>query len=177
MNPIPDKQEIKRMVNSNQRQKLGDIFHFAPVFHFEGKNFIDWRCVPQVLLDILGAPKIASSFLEPVPVNTIRKKTATPFPQSKSRLQTLYENQSSICYYCEKLIQWSRWTIDHKLPTFRGGSNAFSNLVGTCWDCNNIKSCLTDTEFLAIQPKTAGIKERAAAKVWPMLHPNTPTHP
>lgn len=47
------KDEVKHLVNTNQWAKLGEIFGFVPAFHFEGKNFLDWRCVPKALLEVL----------------------------------------------------------------------------------------------------------------------------
>ena len=48
-----------------------------------------------------------------------------------------------ICHYCGKHIERKRWSIDHKTPKVRGGSNAYSNLVGACKDCNNNKGRMT----------------------------------
>jgi len=45
--------EVRHLVKTNQWQKLGKVFGFVPVYHFEGKNFIDWRCVPLSLINVL----------------------------------------------------------------------------------------------------------------------------
>lgn len=50
------------------------------------------------------------------------------------------------CVYCgceNKLIL----TIDHKLPTSRGGKDIDKNKQVTCWTCNQLKGSLTHSEF------------------------------
>jgi hypothetical protein len=60
-------------------------------------------------------------------------------------LRTQLTQQSNSCYYCGcALITFS---IDHKLPRSRGGTNKESNIVLTCGDCNHLKFTRTETEF------------------------------
>ncbi len=40
------------------------------------------------------------------------------------------------CYWCSRPIEQHTATIDHVIPLSRGGSNAASNCVLTCYDCN-----------------------------------------
>ncbi|NKM04160.1 HNH endonuclease [Rhizobium leguminosarum] len=63
------------------------------------------------------------------------------------------------CFYCERPLnsrQVARrgdrnkgldYTIDHKTPVSRGGSNERSNRVPCCFRCNQVKGDLTDVEF------------------------------
>lgn len=46
--------------------------------------------------------------------------------------------QKGQCYYC-KLPILGAWITDHKIPLYRGGTSAYSNLCVTCWDCNKDK--------------------------------------
>lgn len=67
-----------------------------------------------------------------------------------------------VCAYCRVGVAE---TVDHIVPVSRGGSNAWSNLVGCCRECNELKADRT--------PKEAGMvlrlplrfvrNERAAA--------------
>lgn len=59
------------------------------------------------------------------------------------------------CFYCN--IETSphhedgthnKTTIDHLIPISRGGSDEWSNLVISCFRCNNLKKNLTLEEFI-----------------------------
>ena len=49
------------------------------------------------------------------------------------------------------------WSIDHKLPKNRGGSNELINLHLVCIKCNKVKGDLTDEEFKQLM---AFVKEK-----------------
>ena len=53
----------------------------------------------------------------------------------------------NICSYCNKQISPLDFSIDHKLPKNRGGSNELINLHLVCIKCNKVKGDLTDEEF------------------------------
>ena len=53
----------------------------------------------------------------------------------------------NICPYCDKPVEPLSWSIDHKLPKNRGGSNELINLHLVCIKCNKVKGDLTDEEF------------------------------
>jgi len=46
--------------------------------------------------------------------------------------------QKGLCFYCKRPIR-GVWVTDHRVPLFRGGTNAYKNLCVTCWRCNEIK--------------------------------------
>lgn len=50
------------------------------------------------------------------------------------------------CAYCGKDCR-ENYTIDHKLPLYRGGDNSFDNLAIACKHCNSSKRIKTDIEF------------------------------
>ena len=54
---------------------------------------------------------------------------------------------NDICPYCNKKIEPLLFSIDHKLPKNRGGSNELSNLQLIDIKCNKVKGDLTDEEF------------------------------
>ena len=45
------------------------------------------------------------------------------------------------CTYCGvQLHPFRTFTVDHRIPRSRGGTNALANLVGCCLDCNQAKA-------------------------------------
>jgi len=149
---MPGKAEIKRMIANNEWSKLSKLFAFTPTLMMlpSGKWVLDWRCVPKRMADILrqdGANKsvIAStrsamSFSED---RTYPKKT------SFRRAVHFHNVQNGICHYCKRPTELKHWSVDHKQPLSRGGSNRMPNLVGCCKTCNGAKACLTYEEFMA----------------------------
>jgi 5-methylcytosine-specific restriction endonuclease McrA len=65
-----------------------------------------------------------------------RKKKTKAF--RKWRAYQYKVKQKGLCYYCHRPIR-GVWVTDHVKPLFRGGTSAYSNLVITCWDCNQKK--------------------------------------
>lgn len=52
------------------------------------------------------------------------------------------------CFYCKRPIPFSKSTIDHKMPIFRGGALLdLNNMVTSCNWCNKDKDILTDEEY------------------------------
>ncbi len=54
---------------------------------------------------------------------------------------------SNVCPYCNKIIEPLSFSIDHKIPKNRDGSNSLDNLHLVCIKCNKVKGDLTDEEF------------------------------
>lgn len=62
----------------------------------------------------------------------------------KTTRESIYNRDAHTCVYCgrdhERLaIEGSYLTLDHVIPRSRGGSNAATNLVTACVDCNTSK--------------------------------------
>lgn len=51
------------------------------------------------------------------------------------------------CYYCNRKLDDTNRTIDHKIPLARGGANTPANKVLACQSCNIQKGDLTPDEF------------------------------
>ena len=66
-----------------------------------------------------------------------RKKKTTAF--IRWRRYQYYVKQKSRCALCGRLINGPLVT-DHKIPLFRGGTSAYSNLQVTHFSCNQRKS-------------------------------------
>ena len=60
-------------------------------------------------------------------------------------LTMMYNN--NVCPYCNKIIEPLSFSIDHKIPKNRSGSNELSNLQLIDIKCNKVKGDLTDDEF------------------------------
>ena len=52
-----------------------------------------------------------------------------------------------ICYFCNKKLSKKNSTVEHLLPSSRGGSNDESNLAIACAPCNAEKDNLTVQEY------------------------------
>ncbi len=65
-----------------------------------------------------------------------RKKKTTAF--RKWRAYQYLVTQGGVCFYCRVPIK-DAWVTDHVIPLFRGGTNAYKNLVVSCWGCNERK--------------------------------------
>lgn len=144
---LPSKRELKEMVNSNQWDKLGELFHFTPEFI---GNFIDWRCVPDTLTKILQSPAYRGdrvTFKTSRSNKVLQGKTESRF----GKRELLYCEQSGVCHYCGQHIVFVRWTVDHKFPLVRGGTNHAGNIVGCCGTCNGAKGALSYDEFMATE--------------------------
>lgn len=58
---------------------------------------------------------------------------------SKSRKKILHERQNGKCFYCGDKTIISKFSVDHFVPKALGGKDTWSNLVGSCKECNNKK--------------------------------------
>ena len=51
------------------------------------------------------------------------------------------------CFYCDRMLSYSKKTRDHLTPRSRNGSNQSNNIVNACRTCNCLKGQLTLDEF------------------------------
>lgn len=62
--------------------------------------------------------------------------TTAPSKQIEARA-AVWDKSHGICFYCGKEMHPIReFTVDHRIPRSRGGSDHPDNLVGACWSCN-----------------------------------------
>jgi 5-methylcytosine-specific restriction endonuclease McrA len=62
------------------------------------------------------------------------------------------------CCYCRRRLSPRSFSLDHSIPTSRGGPHSITNLAVCCLRCNETKGTLTTLEFSAV---------RTLAAVWP----------
>lgn len=63
---------------------------------------------------------------------------------SKMRYAAIFDRDDHACVYCGST---ANLTIDHKVPTSRGGGNSASNLCTCCGSCNSAKGARTPDEW------------------------------
>jgi len=61
------------------------------------------------------------------------------FNNPENRIK-IFERDNYICHYCGQKVKEGNATLDHFIPTSRGGDNSKENLVTSCLECNSIKS-------------------------------------
>ena len=60
--------------------------------------------------------------------------------------RTLFRRDDHRCLYCGDQFSKSELTRDHVVPTSRGGTDKWENVVAACKRCNWLKDCLTPEE-------------------------------
>ena len=65
-----------------------------------------------------------------------------------------YITQGGLCYYCKKAL-WNgtellACSIDHKIPTSRGGKDVLENTCLACVQCNGSKGNLMESEVVGV---------------------------
>ena len=65
----------------------------------------------------------------------------------RSKKRTIVRKYGPWCYYCGEALAFQMITIDHVKPVKRGGSNANTNLVPSCYRCNQRKGSKSPERF------------------------------
>ena len=66
--------------------------------------------------------------------------------------RAIYDRDDHTCYLCGERYSESRLSVDHVIPSSKGGKNTFENMATCCKRCNGIKGSKTLAE-LKIKPK------------------------
>lgn len=72
----------------------------------------------------------------------ITKKWKPP----RFRKKVLFNRDNWECQYCKSGLNYMTITIDHILPSSRGGGTSWHNCVSACKTCNRKKGCKTPDE-------------------------------
>lgn len=62
----------------------------------------------------------------------------------------LGETGTTICAYCEKVVDGTNFSLDHRIPVSRGGPHTMINLAICCKRCNMAKGALSSSEFVGL---------------------------
>ncbi len=70
----------------------------------------------------------------------------------------LYEKQDKKCFYCHQLFFENgevlrNYTIDHMIPSSKGGKDTLDNICLCCADCNSLKGNLSAQDFVEMLSK------------------------
>jgi len=68
----------------------------------------------------------------------IRALSYDKIPKHSIRLtrKAIYERDNYTCYICGKEFSERKLSLDHIIPTSRGGKNSWENLITCCSECN-----------------------------------------
>ncbi len=72
----------------------------------------------------------------------MRYKTEERIMFDREEKPRILAKSNNRCAHCGKPLSKETMTIDHAIPLYKGGSNAFENLVPLCDDCNQSKGNL-----------------------------------
>lgn len=75
-------------------------------------------------------------------VNRINRRWKPP----RFRKKVLFNRDAWCCQYCGEKLGWDNVTIDHIMPSSRGGPTSWLNCVASCKPCNKSKANCTPDE-------------------------------
>ena len=75
-------------------------------------------------------------------IKRINKKWKTP----RFRKKVLFNRDNWMCQFCAIKLNWESITIDHVMPSSRGGQTTWLNCVAYCKPCNRMKANKTPDE-------------------------------
>lgn len=141
MNDSVNKAMLRQLINTEQWERIGEIFGFCPKYAYvNGRRYFNWVSAPPSMMAVLHPrQKGEEVFKLPKPPT---QRLVVP-----RLLEQRFESQKGLCFYCGKLTEGSKWTLDHKIPKSRGGRGP-DNKVGCCATCNRTKGSMTVEEFL-----------------------------
>ena len=117
--------------------------------------------IEGLVLCLVGKAAAVETYADEV-INTVTEKFELPavialkkivkfrFTTVACKRQNVIWRDDNQCQYCAKFFPTDKLTIDHVLPSSRGGKNTWLNLVTACKKCNQKKGDKT--------PKEAGMK-------------------
>ena len=70
----------------------------------------------------------------------LKRYYGMPFTEVNFTRRNLYKRDNYTCQYCNEQFGPSKLSIDHVVPTSRGGRTSWLNCVSACVDCNSEKA-------------------------------------
>ena len=119
----------------------------ADDFSYESYSWADWAKLKPTEGDLLVRTP-GGSFIAPQVVRMIDFKAMPRRGVTCNRINILKRDQWQ-CQFCGKKVTGESMTLDHVIPRCQGGQSEWTNLVASCYDCNQRKKGRT--------PKQAGM--------------------
>jgi 5-methylcytosine-specific restriction endonuclease McrA len=142
-------------------------FTYQPISTISLKKAIKLICKERVEVVQSSDKKIHESLFAPKVVRLL-KSIAHMFKRTISwSKQTVFLRDNYICQYCGLEVPKSKATVDHVIPTSRGGKNTFANTVCSCYSCNNTKGNKLNSEAgltLVRNPRTPTLLDLISIK-------------
>jgi 5-methylcytosine-specific restriction endonuclease McrA len=143
----------------NVRRAFGLLVNcLAEVIHIEGDgqycnyDFESWREISELRAafkeDSPHEDWIRSVNFEVCVPKVVRLLHYDRLPKQRVRLnrRNIFARDANLCQYCGKRFATSELSLDHVLPTCRGGDTSWENLVCACVRCNVRKGGRTPQE-------------------------------
>ena len=128
------------------RRAVGLLFgRLAEVIHIDGDqwanyDFDSWREVSELQAQFKGPHTdwIRSVHFEIQVPRVLRLLHYDRVPKQRVRLnrRNIFARDGNLCQYCGKRFPTSELSLDHIVPTCRGGDTSWENLVCACVRCN-----------------------------------------
>ena len=130
-------------------------------------NIIDWKKAIQLLFsgkaiapynytDTYSIKTCGTIFELPTAI-ILNTYVRIPYKTASLTRKNILKRDGYKCGYCDDRLESESLTIDHILPTSRGGKHEWKNVVCSCKRCNSKKSNRTPAEAgmkLKCQPYT-----------------------
>ena len=117
----------------------------AEVIHIEdgqyaNYDFHSWREISELKAEFKEPDEdwIRSVNFEVCVPRVLRLLYYNRLPKQRVRLnrRNIFARDANLCQYCGKRFSTSELSLDHVLPTCRGGDTSWENLVCACVKCN-----------------------------------------
>lgn len=113
--------------------------------NFQPIDFINYKKAMRLIVknkvEIVkqSSIKLRDGFFLPLIIRLITSISSFYKRQIPWNKQNVFIRDSYVCQYCGKKLLKSKCTIDHIIPTSKGGKNTWENTVTSCKPCNNKK--------------------------------------
>jgi 5-methylcytosine-specific restriction endonuclease McrA len=131
--------------------------------HYQPLGIIDWQKAitlivqekAEVVREGLTSARTVDRIFNIPKVLRLLRRSYQKYQPSFSKISIFLRDKGS-CAFCGDRLSHKTFTIDHVIPTSRGGSNAWLNVVTACKGCNGKKGARTPSEAkmtLLYQPR------------------------
>lgn len=109
---------------------------------------------PSVWEDVMTT--VTSSYPVPATLRLVNR-VSRKFTSIRYRKKVLFNRDEWNCQYCGKKLENGTITVDHVMPSSRGGKTTWKNCVASCRPCNNAKGQRTPLEANMILKRNPAI--------------------